>query len=82
VPARSTIHSILDRRGLVSQAKRSSTHAEGTPLSAGLSPNALWCTGYKGEFKLGNHRYCYPLTVTDHASRYLLSCEAMESNQE
>jgi len=42
----------------------------------------LWCTDYKGEFKLGNQRYCYPLTVTDHASRYLLLCEAMESNQE
>jgi transposase InsO family protein len=37
---------------------------------------------YKGEFKLGNQRDCYPLTVTDHASRYLLLCEVMESNQE
>ena len=31
---------------------------------------------------LGDRRYCYPLTVTDHASRYLLLCEAMESNAE
>ena len=31
---------------------------------------------------LGDKRYCYPLTVTDHASRYLLLCEAMESNAE
>jgi transposase InsO family protein len=82
VPASSTIHTILDRHGLVTRAKRSRTHAEGTPLSSGLNPNALWCTDYKGEFKLGNQRYCYPLTVTDHASRYLLLCEAMESNQE
>jgi transposase InsO family protein len=82
VPACSTIHAILDRHGLVIRAKRSRTHAEGTPLSSGLSPNALWCTDYKGEFMLGNKRYCYPLTVTDHASRYLLLCEAMESNQE
>lgn len=82
VPARSTIHAILDRHGLVTRAKRSRTHAEGTPLSSGLSPNTLWCTDYKGEFMLGNKRYCYPLTVTDHASRYLLLCEAMESNQE
>ena len=52
------------------------------PLSAGLNPNDLWCTDYKGEFQLGNQRYCYPLTVTDYASRYLLLCEAMESNQE
>src|ERR1700761_7400930 len=82
VPACSTIHAILDRHGLVTRAKRSRTPAEGTPLSSGMSPNALWCTDYKGEFRLGNQRYCYPLTVTDHASRYLLLCEAMESNQE
>ena len=82
VPARSTIHAILDRHGLVARAKRSRTRTEGTPLSAGLTPNALWSTDYKGEFRLGNKRYCYPLTVTDHASRYLLLCEAMESNRE
>src|SRR5690242_15534490 len=72
VPACSTIHAILDRHGLVSRAKRSRTHTEGTPLSAGLRPNTLWCTDYKGEFQLGNKKYCYPLTVTDHASRFLL----------
>jgi len=82
VPARSTIHAILDRHGLVAQTSRRRTRAEGTPLSAGLNPNELWCTDYKGEFQLGNKRYCYPLTVTDYASRYLLLCEAMESNQE
>jgi transposase InsO family protein len=82
VPARSTIHAILDRHGLVTRATWSRTRAEGTPLSPGLNPNALWCTDYKGEFMLANKRYCYPLTVTDHASRYLLLCEAMESNQE
>lgn len=42
----------------------------------------MWCTDYKGEFRLGKQRYCCPLTVTDHASRYLLLCEALESNQE
>ena len=82
VPACSTIHALLDRHGLVSRAKRSHTPCQGTPLSPGVTPNELWCTDYKGEFKLGNHKYCYPLTVTDHASRYLLLCEAMESNQE
>ncbi len=80
VPA--TILAILDRHGLVTRANRSRTRAEGTPLSSGLSPNAVWCTDYKGEFLLGNKKYCYPLTVTDQASRYLLLCEAMESNQE
>jgi hypothetical protein len=31
---------------------------------------------------LGNRQYCYPLTVTDHASRYLLTCEALSSTRE
>ncbi len=61
---------------------RSRTRTTGTPLSEGLGPNDLWCTDYKGEFMLGDKRYCYPLTVTDHASRDLLLCEAMESNAE
>ena len=82
VPAASTIHAVLDRHGLVSHPRRSRTRARGTALSEGLNPNDLWCTDYKGEFMLANRRYCYPLTVTDHASRYLLLCEAMESNAE
>ena len=45
-------------------------------------PNALWCADYKGEFMLGNRRYCYPLTITDFASRYLLTCEALSTTQE
>jgi transposase InsO family protein len=58
------------------------TRTEGTALSEGLNPNDLWSTDYKGEFQLADKRYCYPLTVADHASRYLLLCEAMESNAE
>jgi len=82
LPAASTIHAILDRHGLVTRTRRSRTRAEGTPLSEGLHPNDLWATDYKGEFQLGDKRYCYPLTVTDHASRYLLLCEALESNRQ
>lgn len=82
VPAKSTIHAVLDRHGLVKRKGRCRGRAHGTPLSGGLKPNDLWCTDYKGQFLLGNKKYCYPLTVTDHASRYLLLCEAMESNRE
>jgi transposase InsO family protein len=82
VPACSTIHAVLDRHGLVQHPIRSRNRAQGTPLSPGLHPNDLWCTDYKGEFQLGDKRYCYPLTVTDQASRFLLLCEAMESNAE
>jgi signal transduction histidine kinase len=59
----------------VQQARR----AQGTLLSQGQQPNELWSTDYKGEFLLGNRQYCYPLTVTDHASRFLLCCEALSS---
>ena len=82
VPARSTIHAVLDRHGLVKRLSRPRQRATGTPLSPGAHPNDLWCADFKGEFKLGNGRYCYPLTVTDHASRFLLLCEALESTRE
>jgi transposase InsO family protein len=82
VPANSTIHAVLDRHSLVKRRRRRHGHAEGTSLSLGQKPNELWCTDFKGEFMMGNQRYCYPLTVTDHASRYLLLCEALESVKE
>jgi hypothetical protein len=40
----------------------------GERFDAGAAPNDLWCADYKGEFRPGDGRYCYPLTVTDHAS--------------
>jgi transposase InsO family protein len=82
VPARSTVHAVLDRHGLVKRARQRRNKAEGTPLSQAFVANDLWCADFKGEFKLGNGRYCYPLTVTDQASRYLLACEALESTKE
>jgi transposase InsO family protein len=82
IPARSTIHAVLHRHGLVKPPGRPRHRATGTPLSAAQTPNALWCADFKGEFKLGDGHYCYPLTVTDYASRYLLLCEALESTRE
>ena len=82
IPAKSTIHAVLHRHGLVRGIGRTRRRAEGTPLSQGLAPNDLWCADFKGEFKLGDGRYCYPLTVTDHASRFVLMCEALESTRE
>src|SRR5258706_7921587 len=82
IPAKSTIHAVLDRHGLVERRGRTRRRAQGTALSLGQTPNELWCTDYKGEFLLGNHQYCYPLTVTDHASRYLLTCEALSGTKE
>ena len=80
-PAKSTVHAVLDRHGLVERRKRRRHKAQGTPLSDALTPNALWCADFKGEFMLGNHKYCYPLTITDYSSRYLLACEGLESTK-
>jgi transposase InsO family protein len=82
VPARSTIHATLDRHDLVVHPRHRHSHPAGTPLSPGKQPNDLWCADYKGEFRMGSGVYCYPLTVTDHASRYLLLCEALDSTKE
>ena len=82
VPAKSTVHAVLDRYGLVIRARTRRNKANGTPLSQPVQPNALWCADFKGEFKLGNREYCYPLTVTDQASRFILMCEALQSTKE
>ncbi len=82
VPARSTFHTIFERNGLVKRRKRrTKPKLTGTWLSAPQEPNDLWCADFKGEFLLTGRpkRYCYPLTISDSVSRYLISCEALES---
>jgi putative transposase len=76
------VHAVLDRYGLVHRRRRRRPRATGTPLTRPLEANALWCADYKGEFMLANRRYCYPLTITDFASRYLLTCDALSSTKE
>jgi putative transposase len=80
-PAKSTVHAVLDRNGLVERRKRRRHKAQGTSLTDPRSPNQLWCADFKGEFMLGNRQYCYPLTITDYSSRYLLACESLESTK-
>lgn len=80
-PAVSTVHAVLDRHGLVTRRKRRRYRAEGTPLHDAAEANGLWCADYKGEFRLGNKQYCYPLTITDYRSRYLLACEGVTSTK-
>jgi putative transposase len=80
-PAISTVHAVLDRHGLVTRRGPRRPRPEGTPLTWPDQPNALWCADYKGEFMLADRRYCYPLTITDFASRYLISCDALSTTQ-
>ncbi|HEX9684377.1 MAG TPA: IS481 family transposase [Burkholderiales bacterium] len=80
LPHRSTVCDILSRHGMVpkKRARRRIGHP-GKPTSLILAPNDLWSADFKGQFKTGNGRYCYPLTVTDSYSRYLLGCQGLNS---
>jgi putative transposase len=80
-PAISTVHAVLDRHGLVKRRRARRNRANGTALSAPGHPNDLWCADYKGEFMLADRRYCYPLNITDFASRYVFACEALSKRR-
>lgn len=83
LPARSTVHAILDRHGLVvHRQRRKSIKAKGSPLRTVANANDLWCADFKGHFRLSNNKLCYPLTVTDQHTRYLLGCEALDTCRE
>ena len=83
IPATSTIHQLLVKNDLILKKRRNPIYkATGTELSTPQSPNDLWCVDFKGQFRMGNKNYCYPLTVTDNYSRYILACEALQSVKE
>ena len=80
-PAASTAGEILKRHGLVrSRPFRRRLEHPGRSLYQALHPNDLWTADFKGQFRTGDARYCYPLTVADCLSRYLLGCQALRSS--
>lgn len=82
LPAISTVHCVLDRHGLVNKhRKRNKYQATATYLSVPQEPNDLWCTDFKGQFKIKDGTYCFPLTISDFVSRYIISCEALSSTE-
>ena len=80
LPGRSTVCEILSRSGLVPKKRqRRAIGHPGPPTSPMRAPNDVWSADYKGQFKTGDGLYCYPLTVTDNCSRFLLGCQALTS---
>src|SRR5205814_1710614 len=80
LPGRSTACDILSRHGMVPiKRQRRRIGHPGKPTSQILAPNDMWSADYKGQFRTGDGRYCYPLTVADGFSRYLLGCQALPS---
>ena len=78
LPSANTIGNILCRAGLVERRKqRPRQKPRSTNLRESAEPNDIWCVDYKGQFRLGDRTYCYPLTLTDHFSRFILCCQGM-----
>lgn len=78
LPSASTIAKLLGSHGLVKPSKRRRRSPPSEyPFAECANPNDLWCTDFKGHFKMGNKIRCHPLTMTDACSRYLLLCKGM-----
>ena len=78
-PAISTLAYWLKKEGLVKQRKKRLRVPPYTePFSECHAPNDVWSIDYKGQFYMKNNRACYPLTVSDNFSRYILGCKALE----
>lgn len=77
-PAASTIGDIFKRNGLVKPRKiRAKAPPYTKPFLSCTVPNRVWSADFKGQFKLGSGQVCYPLTITDNYSRFLLGCKAL-----
>ena len=77
-PAASTIGELYQRHGMCrARGRRKRTVPQSQPLQHCHGPNEVWSADFKGQFRLGNGRWCYPLTVMDSDSRYLLACTGM-----
>jgi putative transposase len=78
-PADSTAGEILKRAGLVKpRVRRRRAAPDPAPFGECVQPNYTWSADFKGDFRLGNGRRCYPLTISDNFSRYLLACRGLE----
>lgn len=77
-PSRWTVCDLLQRAGLVRhRVQRRKPGHPGKPTLQATAPNERWCVDFKGQFLTRDGKYCYPLTITDRYSRYLLACHAM-----
>jgi len=78
VPSRTTIYNVLKRAGLITPRRLRRRVAPSRGVVNGIqAANALWSADFKGQFLTGDKRWCYPLTVMDHSSRYLLGCRVL-----
>ena len=78
LPAISTVSYWLKKEGLVKERKtRRHVPPYTQPFSGCHVPNDVWSIDYKGQFYMQNRHLCYPFTVTDNFSRFILGCDAL-----
>lgn len=76
IPSETTINAILSRNGLVKKRGKRPTRLEKLhPKYESKHCNEIWSVDYKGKFRLGNKKYCHPLTIQDKKSRFIISCD-------
>lgn len=81
-PAVSTAGDLLARRGLVKKRRRRRHYQHpGVVLPTTTQPNDLWTADFKGHFRTRDGIYCYPLTIADQHTRYLLACHGLLSTK-
>ena len=79
MPSASAIAKVLVRRGLTQPRRRRPRSAAAgvvAPFSDCTKPNDVWCIDFKGSFVTCEGVRCYPLTLIDAFSRFLIRCEA------
>jgi putative transposase len=82
LPSRSVAHEILRRAELVRPRRRRSGRGVNALVGPGATaerPNHCWTTDHKGQFRVGTGQLCYPLTIADAFSRYLLACDGLSN---
>lgn len=81
-PAVSTAGDLLARRGLVKKRRRRRHYQHpGVVPPTTTQPNDLWTADFKGHFRTRDGVYCYPLTIADQHTRYLLACHGLLSTK-
>jgi len=77
IPSVSTVHRILKRNDLITVKKRRRRVKPVYPIFDPQACNEVWSADFKGKFKMGNKKYCYPLTIADSYSRFVFSAKGM-----
>ena len=79
IPSKTTLDKILNKHGLIKQRKSRKKVEPNKPIFDPLKPNEVWSADFKGKFRMGNKKYCYPLTIADSCTRFVFAAKGMHA---